>query len=97
MRKRDNVVTGERGKGVGEEPNQTTAKKPGPLQIIRLKKTIIKSGYRFGSKFIRLSPLSLYGRKLFHHDDRLIRDTTWPQRLQMYEFSCVSSAAKTAA
>jgi hypothetical protein len=36
LRKRDNLLTGE-GKGVGvmEEPNHTTASKPGPLQIIQ--------------------------------------------------------------
>jgi hypothetical protein len=31
LRKRDNLLRGEREKGVGEEPNQMTARKPGPL------------------------------------------------------------------
>jgi hypothetical protein len=30
LRKRDNLLTGERGE-VGEEPKHTTARKPGPL------------------------------------------------------------------
>ncbi len=32
---RSSLPTGERGEGVGEEPNQTTTRKPGPLQIIQ--------------------------------------------------------------
>jgi hypothetical protein len=32
LRKRDNLLTGE---GVGKEPNHTTARKPGPLEIIQ--------------------------------------------------------------
>ncbi len=34
MRKRDSLLTGERGYGVGEEPNHKTARKPGLLLII---------------------------------------------------------------
>jgi hypothetical protein len=34
LRKRDNLLTQE-GKGVGEEPKHTTAKKPVPLSIIQ--------------------------------------------------------------
>jgi hypothetical protein len=33
LRKRDSLLT-EGGKGVGEEPNHTNARKPGPLEII---------------------------------------------------------------
>jgi hypothetical protein len=35
LRKRDNVLTGEGVKGVGEEPNHTTARKPRPLKSIQ--------------------------------------------------------------
>ncbi len=31
LRKRDNLMTGELGKGTMEEPNHMTARKPGPL------------------------------------------------------------------
>jgi hypothetical protein len=31
LRKRDKLLTGDEGKGVGEEPNHKTARKPGPL------------------------------------------------------------------
>jgi hypothetical protein len=31
QRKKDNLMSGEGGKRVGEEPNQTTSRKPGPL------------------------------------------------------------------
>jgi hypothetical protein len=31
LRKRDNLLTGEGGKGMGEESNQMTARKPEPL------------------------------------------------------------------
>jgi hypothetical protein len=29
------LLTGERGEGVGKEPNHTTAREPGPLQLIQ--------------------------------------------------------------
>ncbi len=35
LRKRDNLLPGEGKKGVGKEPNHTTARKPGPLRIIQ--------------------------------------------------------------
>jgi hypothetical protein len=35
LRKRDKLLPGEGVKGADEEPNHTTARKPGPLQIIQ--------------------------------------------------------------
>ncbi len=35
QRKRDNLLTGDGGEEVGEEPKHTTAIKPGPLKIIQ--------------------------------------------------------------
>jgi hypothetical protein len=48
LRKRDNLLTGEGAKGVGEEPNHTTAKKPkkpgASINHLRLSAMTIKRG-----------------------------------------------------